>query len=108
MKRRELFPMITGLAGADWHLEQVVSRMEALRMFTQAPAFATFSEGERGTIEGVLHADDVVAFQPIAGEGLKRRWRTWDTSTTRPWWDGASQRDSSTVVELSPGSPRPL
>ena len=64
--------------------------------------------GERGTIEGVLHADDVVAFQPMAGEGLKRRWRTWDTSTTRPWWDGASQRHPSTLVELSPGSPRPL
>jgi predicted amidohydrolase YtcJ len=42
---------LTGFAGADWHLEQAVSRAEALRMFTQAPAFGTFSEGERGTIE---------------------------------------------------------
>jgi predicted amidohydrolase YtcJ len=42
---------LTGFAGADWHLEQAVSRAQALRMFTQAPAFATFTEDERGTIE---------------------------------------------------------
>lgn len=42
---------LTGFVGPDWHLEQAVSRAEALRMFTQAPAFATFSEGERGAIE---------------------------------------------------------
>ena len=42
---------LTGFAGADWHLEQAVSRAQALRIFTQAPAFATFTEGERGTIE---------------------------------------------------------
>jgi predicted amidohydrolase YtcJ len=42
---------LTGFAGPDWHLEQAVSRAEALHMFTQAPAFATFTEAERGTIE---------------------------------------------------------
>ena len=42
---------LTGFAGADWRLEQAVSRAEALRMFTQTPALATFTEGERGTIE---------------------------------------------------------
>jgi predicted amidohydrolase YtcJ len=42
---------LTGFAGADWRLEQAVSRSEALRMFTQTPAFATFTEDERGTIE---------------------------------------------------------
>jgi predicted amidohydrolase YtcJ len=42
---------LTGFAGPNWHLEQAVSRAEALRMFTAAPAFASFSEGERGAIE---------------------------------------------------------
>jgi predicted amidohydrolase YtcJ len=42
---------LTGFAGPNWHLEQAVTRAEALRMLTAAPAFATFSENERGTIE---------------------------------------------------------
>lgn len=42
---------LTGFAGPSWHLEQAVSRAEALRMLTAAPAFATFSENERGVIE---------------------------------------------------------
>jgi predicted amidohydrolase YtcJ len=42
---------LTGFAGPNWHLEQAVTRAEALRMFTAAPAFASFSEGERGAIE---------------------------------------------------------
>ncbi|MCX7357247.1 MAG: amidohydrolase [Alphaproteobacteria bacterium] len=42
---------LSGFAGPDWHLEQAVTRTEALRMFTTAPAFASFTENERGTIE---------------------------------------------------------
>jgi predicted amidohydrolase YtcJ len=42
---------LSGFAGPDWRLEQRVTRAEALRMLTAAPAFATFSETERGTIE---------------------------------------------------------
>lgn len=42
---------LSGFAGPNWHLEQAVTRSAALRMFTVAPAFATFSESERGTIE---------------------------------------------------------
>lgn len=42
---------LNGFAGPDWHLEQAVSRAEALRMLTAAPALATFSENERGAIE---------------------------------------------------------
>ena len=42
---------LSGFAGGDWHLEQAVTRAEALRMFTAAPAFATFTENERGAIE---------------------------------------------------------
>jgi predicted amidohydrolase YtcJ len=42
---------LSGFAGPNWHLEQAVSRAEALRMLTATPAFATFSETERGVIE---------------------------------------------------------
>ncbi|MEQ1490492.1 MAG: amidohydrolase [Terricaulis sp.] len=42
---------LSGFAGPDWHLEEAVTRAEALRMFTAAPAFASFTENERGTIE---------------------------------------------------------
>ena len=42
---------LSGFAGPDWHLEEAVTRIEALRMFTAAPAFASFTENERGTIE---------------------------------------------------------
>ncbi|MEQ1818315.1 MAG: amidohydrolase [Terricaulis sp.] len=42
---------LSGFAGPDWHLEEAVSRAEALRMFTTAPAFASFTENERGAIE---------------------------------------------------------
>ena len=49
--------------------------------------------GERGTIEGRILAGDVVSFRPIAGEALKRRWRTWDRATTQPWWDARPPGD---------------
>lgn len=42
---------LSGFAGPDWRLEQVVNRTEALRMFTSAAAFASFTENERGAIE---------------------------------------------------------
>lgn len=48
---------LNGFAGPDWHLEQRVSRTEALRMLSWGGAFAAFSEGERGTIEVGKRAD---------------------------------------------------
>jgi len=42
---------LSGFTGPDWHLEQAITRAEALRMFTSAPALATFTENERGAIE---------------------------------------------------------
>jgi predicted amidohydrolase YtcJ len=48
---------IDGVANDDWHLEQRVSREEALRMMTRAPAFAAFQENERGSIEVGKQAD---------------------------------------------------
>jgi predicted amidohydrolase YtcJ len=61
-----------GFAGPDWHLEEAVTRTEALRMFTAAPAFATFSENDRGAIEVGKRADvsafsvDLMTAEPAA------------------------------------------
>jgi predicted amidohydrolase YtcJ len=48
---------LDGFANADWHREQRVSRAEALKMFTLWPAFASFEERERGSIEPGKVAD---------------------------------------------------
>jgi len=63
---------LTGFAGADWRLDQAVTRAEALRMLTWAPAYATFAERERGTIEVGKRADvsvfsvDLMTAEPSA------------------------------------------
>ena len=51
---------LDGFADADWHLEQRLTREEALQMFTVGPAYAAFEEGERGTIEAGKRADFTV------------------------------------------------
>lgn len=48
---------LQGRAGPDWHLEQAVTRAEALRMLTSAPAYAVFRERELGTLEAGKLAD---------------------------------------------------
>lgn len=48
---------LTGFANADWHLEEAVTRAEALRMLTLAPAYAVFREKELGTLEAGKKAD---------------------------------------------------
>jgi predicted amidohydrolase YtcJ len=48
---------LDGRAGPDWHLEQAVSRSEALRMLTASPAYAVFRESELGTLEAGKLAD---------------------------------------------------
>ena len=52
---------LKGFAGPDWGLNQRVSREQALRMLTLAPAYAVFREGELGTLEVGKRAD-VTAF----------------------------------------------
>ncbi len=52
---------IHGRAQPHWHLEQAVTRNQALSMLTFAPAFATFSEGSRGTL-AVGKRADITAF----------------------------------------------
>lgn len=51
---------IDGFANDDWHREQRVTRAEALKMFTLWPAFASFEEKQRGTIEVGKVADFTV------------------------------------------------
>jgi predicted amidohydrolase YtcJ len=46
-----------GFANADWHLEQRVSREQALKMLSLWPAFAAFQEKERGSITVGKQAD---------------------------------------------------
>jgi hypothetical protein len=48
---------LDGFAGPDWHLENAVSRAQALHMLTAAPAFAAFAEEDRGTLEVGKRAD---------------------------------------------------
>jgi predicted amidohydrolase YtcJ len=40
-----------GFSGEGWHLEEAVTREQALKMFTIWPAYAAFEEKLRGTIE---------------------------------------------------------
>jgi predicted amidohydrolase YtcJ len=42
---------IKGESGAGWHPEQAVTREQALKMFTIWPAFASFQEKDKGSIE---------------------------------------------------------
>jgi predicted amidohydrolase YtcJ len=51
---------VDGFADANWHLEQRISREQALEMLTLAPAFAAFQEKDRGSIEVGKQADFTV------------------------------------------------
>jgi predicted amidohydrolase YtcJ len=48
---------LEGFAEDNWHLEQRVTREQALKMLTLAPAYAAFQERERGSIEVGKQAD---------------------------------------------------
>jgi predicted amidohydrolase YtcJ len=51
---------LTGFAGPDWRLQEAVTRAEALRMLTAAPAFAVFEEQSRGVLAPGMAADVTV------------------------------------------------
>jgi len=42
---------LDGFASAEWHLEERMTRLQALHAFTLGAAYATFEERERGSIE---------------------------------------------------------
>ncbi len=46
-----------GFTGPGWHPEQAVTRAQALKMFTQAPAYAAFQDREKGSITAGKMAD---------------------------------------------------
>lgn len=49
-----------GFAGEDWHLEERLTRPQALRAMTLDAAYAVFEEAERGSIEPGKRADFTV------------------------------------------------
>lgn len=51
---------LKGYQGKDWHKEEAVDRVTALKMFTLWPAMASFREDELGTIEAGKRADFTV------------------------------------------------
>ena len=56
---------LDGFYSEGWHLEQAVTRKEALKMFTIWPAFAAFQEDIKGTIEVGKLADLTVFSKDI-------------------------------------------
>ena len=59
----DIFAKIGDIKGESldgWHPEQAVSREQALKMFTVAPAYAAFEEKDKGSIEPGKLADMVV------------------------------------------------
>src|SRR6202011_6346469 len=53
------------LAKTGWHPEQAVSRAQALKMFTIWPAFASFQENDKGSIEVGKLADFTVLSKDV-------------------------------------------
>lgn len=51
---------LDGFAGPDWGLDEAVSRVQALRMFTASAAYAIGRENELGTLEAGKRADMTV------------------------------------------------
>jgi predicted amidohydrolase YtcJ len=56
---------LKGESGPGWHLEQAVSREQAIKMFTIWPAYAAFEEKDKGSIEVGKLADFTVLSQDI-------------------------------------------
>jgi predicted amidohydrolase YtcJ len=48
---------LNGVSGPDWHMEERLSRPEALKLFTKSAAYARFAEKDLGTISLGKRAD---------------------------------------------------
>jgi predicted amidohydrolase YtcJ len=48
---------LNGFAAPDWHLEEAVTREQALKMLSWAPAYSVFEENTRGVLEVGKRAD---------------------------------------------------
>jgi predicted amidohydrolase YtcJ len=75
-------PTLDGFADDNWHLEQRVSREQALKMLTLAPAYAAFQERDRGSIEVGKQADFTVFGSDLMTIPDKDILRTRVTMTT--------------------------
>lgn len=51
---------LSGFQGENWHAEEALSRVDALKLFTLWPAYASFREDELGSIETGKRADFTV------------------------------------------------
>ena len=60
---------LTGSSGPDWHMEETLSRAEALKLFTASAAYARFAEKDLGTITPGKRAD-LTAFYDRGGVPL--------------------------------------
>ena len=56
---------LDGYYSEGWHLEQAVSREEALKMFTLWPAYAAFQEDVKGSLEVGKLADLTILSKDI-------------------------------------------
>lgn len=76
---------LKGFQGENWYPQEIVSRQEALKMFTAWPAYASFQEENLGTIEAgkkadfTVFSDDIMTIEPQD---------ILNTKTVMTWVDG--------------------
>jgi len=110
---------LKGFQGPNWHPEEALTRLEALKMFTLWPAFASFQEEEIGSIVVGKQADltafnidlmtapeaDIpkghAVFTMVAGEIIYQK----KLENTEPLTDEASDGAEGEIPPVSPDTP---